>query len=367
MKSLIILILLMNNANAGNFFKDLKKQILKKNEPAKPVAATPAPVAPPKDIPQEDNLEQKMSDMFHSTCINQTKENNNVDQDTLKRACDCYTYEMKETKAISKIINESKENSKVDEKKLNGKVEAYFGSNDFKNIVNKCNGNLQKQWDGKLSPELKLESVMKCKEEAMKGGESDGQSTLECYCIIDSMEKDGIYKKLADQSIDKTTNQVNPSLFTLKTIEFYSSKEAKEIINKCKKPNESLPKHDTKYSNTLNSAISFNSDAQIFGGRNHDVYLGCLSCNKFDSNSVHNEFGNYGSKFSSTSIFNQFSNYGGKFSDESPCNKFANNPPALVTTDGKFYGFLTVNGYKDKAIKDQKILNWLNWVVCPKN
>ena len=29
----------------------------------------------------------------------------------------------------------------------------------------------------------------------------------------------------------------------------------------------------------------------IFGGRGHDTYLGCLSCSKFDSESVFNEMG----------------------------------------------------------------------------
>ena len=29
----------------------------------------------------------------------------------------------------------------------------------------------------------------------------------------------------------------------------------------------------------------------LYGGSNHDVYLGCLNCSKTDSNSIWNDFG----------------------------------------------------------------------------
>lgn len=34
----------------------------------------------------------------------------------------------------------------------------------------------------------------------------------------------------------------------------------------------------------------------IFGGDNHDVYLGCLNCNKYESGSIWNKYGENGSK-----------------------------------------------------------------------
>jgi len=46
-------------------------------------------------------------------------------------------------------------------------------------------------------------------------------------------------------------------------------------------------------------ALSFSLTGQvlhIYGGSNHDVYLGCMNCNKFDSNSIWNQFGTYGNK-----------------------------------------------------------------------
>jgi len=45
----------------------------------------------------------------------------------------------------------------------------------------------------------------------------------------------------------------------------------------------------------------------LFGGDNHKTFLGCLNCDRFDSRSVCNGFGDHGSHFSSESIWNRFS------------------------------------------------------------
>lgn len=71
------------------------------------------------------------------------------------------------------------------------------------------------------------------------------------------------------------------------------------------------------------------------------VFLGTIS-SPFDSDSVLNEFGDYGSQFSDKSIWNEFGKYGGEFSDESPFNEFANKPPLLIA-DGDVVGTLSVS------------------------
>ncbi|MGF6870851.1 hypothetical protein OKW35_000305 [Paraburkholderia sp. MM5477-R1] len=48
----------------------------------------------------------------------------------------------------------------------------------------------------------------------------------------------------------------------------------------------------------------------LFGGRDHDVYLGCLNCSDVASGSVHNDIGQYGSDISPKSIFNDIGQYG---------------------------------------------------------
>ncbi len=115
------------------------------------------------------------------------------------------------------------------------------------------------------------------------------------------------------------------------------------------------------------SSLFAGGKIMIFGGSNHDVYLGCISCSEYSSDSVFNEYGSYGSEYSTTSIFNEYGQYGGEYSSYSPCNEYASNPPVVVDQDGNFYGYLTINEYKSKVINNEKIKSWLKYKVCKKN
>lgn len=84
----------------------------------------------------------------------------------------------------------------------------------------------------------------------------------------------------------------------------------------------------------------------IYGGSDHDVFLGCLNSSKYDSNSIWNEYGTYGSKYNSKSIWNDYGTYGGSYSAYSPWNSYASDPPVIVDKEGNFYGYLTINQYK---------------------
>tara|TARA_B100000579_G_C22785936_1_gene831873 strand:+ start:181 stop:582 length:402 start_codon:yes stop_codon:yes gene_type:complete len=82
---------------------------------------------------------------------------------------------------------------------------------------------------------------------------------------------------------------------------------------------------------------------------NDNDYLGCLTCNKFNSESICNKFGTYGNKFNSDSIWNKFGTYGNKFNSDSPWNRFSSNGPKIVDRDGNYYGRFSINirsGYK---------------------
>jgi hypothetical protein len=68
--------------------------------------------------------------------------------------------------------------------------------------------------------------------------------------------------------------------------------------------------------------------------------------NAFDSDSIFNEFGNYGSEFSSNSIWNQFGNFGSEFSRFSPHNQMSSTPPMIIK-GGKVIGFLS----SDKSLR----------------
>src|SRR4051812_4720388 len=61
-------------------------------------------------------------------------------------------------------------------------------------------------------------------------------------------------------------------------------------------------------------------DFLIFGGRGHDVFLGCLSCPQVDTSSVFNPAGAFGSAFSPNSIFNKSGAFGSASSPISACS-----------------------------------------------
>lgn len=79
------------------------------------------------------------------------------------------------------------------------------------------------------------------------------------------------------------------------------------------------------------------------------TYLGKVTSNEFDLESIFNEFGTYGSKFSLTSIWNEFGTYGSPFSSESAFNEFALSPPVIMS-GSDIIGYLTVNSSINGAI-----------------
>jgi hypothetical protein len=87
------------------------------------------------------------------------------------------------------------------------------------------------------------------------------------------------------------------------------------------------------------------------------TFLGKLTPNKFDSESIFNKFGAYGNKFAQTTIFNKFSDYGSQFSNLSPYNKFSNAPPK-VFVNGQFNAYLTKNKLITPRIDPDEIMEW---------
>lgn len=116
----------------------------------------------------------------------------------------------------------------------------------------------------------------------------------------------------------------------------------------------------------LMSTIGFANakDLLIFGGPSHDVFLGCISCSEYEADSVHNEYGLYGSAYSATSIFNDYGQYGSAYSMYSVCSEYATDPPVVVDDAGNFYGRLTRNAFLRDAIDDPEIVAWLRFAVC---
>lgn len=86
----------------------------------------------------------------------------------------------------------------------------------------------------------------------------------------------------------------------------------------------------------------------IYGGKNHDVFLGYLNASKYDPKSIWNTSGTYGNKYNRTCIWNTNCPYGNKYSQYSPWNSAGSCPPILMDKSGNSYGFFTINKYKYK-------------------
>ncbi len=95
-----------------------------------------------------------------------------------------------------------------------------------------------------------------------------------------------------------------------------------------------------------------NSCASIEGAlvfANDGQYLGKITSNTADSDSLGNLYGKYGSAYSSVSVFNQYGTYGGQYSALSPFNPYTNTPPVMFLGN-KAVAFLTANRNKTPGV-----------------
>jgi len=107
----------------------------------------------------------------------------------------------------------------------------------------------------------------------------------------------------------------------------------------------------------------------IFAQDDKQQYLGKITTNKFDSESIINEFGSYGSEFSSTSIRNEFSTYGSEFGTYSAYNEFASYPPIVYKWESSSQSYiamayLTKNTLKTPALDPDILIAVLESDEC---
>ena len=137
------------------------------------------------------------------------------------------------------------------------------------------------------------------------------------------------------------------------------------LLSNCATPN--YPAYTPSPSNYDTAPQQIQSDELLlFAGQNHDVFLGCLNCSKYDSSSIWNKYGSYGSKYSSDSIWNKYGTYGSKYSSESPWNKYSSDAPVIVDRAGNFYGYFSANKYHYQRTTIKWILDILDnyeWII----
>lgn len=89
------------------------------------------------------------------------------------------------------------------------------------------------------------------------------------------------------------------------------------------------------------------------------TYLGKLTADEYDTDSIFNEFGTYGSKYETDSIMNEYGKYGSKYENTSAFNNYATKPPIILDGDGSIVGYLTTNTSIDGGISPIGIKKFL--------
>ncbi len=99
-----------------------------------------------------------------------------------------------------------------------------------------------------------------------------------------------------------------------------------------------MPAHSTL-------AATYMNPSEIYVYSNDGTqFLGNLSTNKYDPNSVFNRYGTYGSKYNANSIWNPYGTYGSRYSIYGASNPYTMTPPILVY-NGTIVGYVTANKY----------------------
>lgn len=105
-------------------------------------------------------------------------------------------------------------------------------------------------------------------------------------------------------------------------------------------------------STTPSYAAPLHGAPQLRSSDGQGKYLGNLSSNPFDPDSVSNPFGRYGSPYSPESVNNPYGQYGSPYSPYSPWNPYATQAPVIVTPQGKYLGKFSTNQYDPDSVSN---------------
>lgn len=82
-------------------------------------------------------------------------------------------------------------------------------------------------------------------------------------------------------------------------------------------------------------------NAYVVAQDEKNTFLGKIE-SSFSSDSIFNEFGDFGSEYSSLSIFNEYGDFGSEFSSYSATNSLTLTPPMIIK-EGKLVGYISTN------------------------
>lgn len=93
----------------------------------------------------------------------------------------------------------------------------------------------------------------------------------------------------------------------------------------------------------------------VFGGEYRDIYLGNISTDPTNADSIYNKKGKYGDPKSELSISNKKGEYGSVTSKFSACNSDAFTPPVIVDKYNMVLGTFTLNKAFHTTLPDDLI------------
>lgn len=96
----------------------------------------------------------------------------------------------------------------------------------------------------------------------------------------------------------------------------------------------------------------------LFGGKNHDEFLGCLNCSRMHRDSIWNAYGKFGSEYQVKSIWNRYGIFGSQYNQNSPWNAYGTKGPVIVDANGNFYGYFSRNKFNK-----QTRIEWVVWIL----
>ena len=89
------------------------------------------------------------------------------------------------------------------------------------------------------------------------------------------------------------------------------------------------------------------------------TFLGTLD-NSYSSDSIFNQYSDFGKEYHSDSIWNEYSDWGNDYSSMSPFNEYASSPPILLK-DGEVVGKLTVKAFEYEAVNPYTVGKDCDW------
>ncbi len=95
---------------------------------------------------------------------------------------------------------------------------------------------------------------------------------------------------------------------------------------------------------SMSPANAQNVALLLFDGETGKNFAGCLNCNKYETGSICNRYGDYGSRYSSKSIWNRYGDFGSRYSNKSPWNRYGDGLK-IVDSDGGYYGKFTLSSF----------------------